>query len=427
MAVERMVHGGLALAKAHDGRTLLIRGAIPGERVVASGGMAKGVWLGDVADVLEASPDRVPAARHPGLDLSHVAYRRQLLLKLEVLRDACRRSLGPEARVPIPREVRASPLEWRYRNAIQPAIAAASQGGLNALGYRRPGSHEVVVLQDDPSANEACRFAWLRVAARAWPRGVKEVAMRGNDQGEVLVALVATSPARVLLGAAHEMVNEGVAGVSLAPYDPRGRFRGGSERLAGARSLAQRYGDVVLTITATSFAQPNPEAAALLYRRLRELAPAARHALDLYSGNGAIAMHLAPVCERVTGAEIDRGSVERGRRDALAAGLGNVELLRGDARDLGIPDDVDLLSVDPPRAGLAKPIRSAIDDSRAKTLLYVACDVATWARDADDFLRRGWRLSVLEAFDFQPHTHHLELLSRFDRPGVHDSASAERG
>ena len=413
---ERMVHGGRALARAVDGRALLVRGAIPGERVRVEGEVRKGVWLGDVVEVLSASPDRVPASEHPGLDYGHIAYERQLALKADVLRDAWARAVGPSAAPLGDVAVVPSPQRWGYRNAIQPAVVAADgDAARSALGYRRPGSHQVVPLDADPTASAACRVAWDALRAQRWPAGVHEAAIRGNDDGQALVALIATTPARDLLHGAHALVASGVAGVARAPFDPRGRFRGGAERLAGARSLRQRYGDVALTITASAFAQPNPAAASGLYRRLADLAPAAEHALDLFAGNGAIAMHLAPRARRVSAVDIDRGSVERGRRDAAEAGIDNLRMTRLDARDVRVPVDVDLVSVDPPRAGLAGSLRAAIDDSRASTLLYVSCDVATWARDAADLLRRGWRLTALEAFDFQPHTHHLELLSRFER------------
>ena len=161
------------------------------------------------------------------------------------------------------------------------------------LGYRRPGAHDVVRLDDDPTANPACAAAWAAVTSVGLPAGVREVAIRGNDDGEALIALVAAVPARAPRGpragprgprpgpgashaarprrgapaegdpgdpleTGHALVRAGVAGVALAPYDPRGRFRGGAQRLAGARSLRQRYGDVEITLTATAFAQPNP-------------------------------------------------------------------------------------------------------------------------------------------------------------------------
>jgi tRNA/tmRNA/rRNA uracil-C5-methylase (TrmA/RlmC/RlmD family) len=41
--------------------------------------------------------------------------------------------------------------------------------------------------------------------------------------------------------------------------------------------------------------------------------------------------------------------------------------------------------------------------------------VATLARDARAFVDAGYRLSTLRAFDFFPHTAHVENLAVFDR------------
>ncbi len=448
LTVDRPVHGGRCVAypdapdgAGHDAgdassdraarrRVVLVAGAIPGERVRARVEVRKGVAFGEVVEVLTADADRVATPAHPGLDLGHVGYARQLAWKRDVLEDALRRS-GVE--VPASDDGAAgldvvpSPAVWGYRNAIQPALGEPTEGEPNeaepasgteratALGYRRPGAHEVVVIDDDPTANDACRAAWRALEVTRLPRGVVEVAVRGNDAGEALVTLVATTEARAALDAAHALVAAGVHGVGLAPYDARGRFRGGAQRLAGGRSMLQRFGDVELTLTATAFAQPNTAAAGALFRELASWAPAARHALDLYAGSGVIGMHLAPRVARVTCLEIDRGAVDRGRADAARLGLTNVHHVRLDVRDVQVPDDVDLIVVDPPRAGLAAATRAAIAASRARTLLYVACDVATWARDVADLSKAGFRLDRLRPYDFQPHTHHLEVASRLVR------------
>lgn len=403
---ERMVHGGRALARLPGGRLALVRGALPGERVRVSLEERKGVLQGETEEVVEASPDRVPAPPHPGLDLAFVRYERQLELKREVVGDALRRALGRDLPVP---PVRPSPRVWGYRSAVQPVV---TRGG---IGYRRPESREVVVLAEDPTANEALARGWRALQAEPPPKGVKEVALRGTDDGEVLAALVAVPTPRALVHYAHRLVEAGLTGVAHAPFDPRGRFRSGHERLAGARSALQRYGDVEVTVTATTFAQPNPGAASELYRELARWAPGGGHAADLYAGSGVIGFHLAARYERVTALEIDRGAVARGERDAERLGLTGVRFVRADAKRAAIPDGAELVAVDPPRAGLGKEVRALVDGSSARALLYVACDVATWARDVADLEARGWRLERFEPFDFQPHTHHIELLSLLTR------------
>ncbi len=407
MTLERMVHGGLALTRLPDGAVALVAGGVPGERVEAALEQRKGVWRGEVIRVLEPSPDRVPAPTHPGLDLGFVAYPRQLALKREVLQDALRRASGRERPV---EELRPSPKLWHYRASVQPALAGAG------LGYRRPGTHDVVVLGEDPVADDGVRRAWDVLAAHAEAlQGVREVVIRANHRGEALAALVSDRSERSLLDTAHTLVRAGLSGVGLAPVDARGRFRSGSSRLAGARTLPQAFGSMELTVQATSFAQPHPAAAAALYGRLAELAGDGRHAWELYAGAGAIAMHLAPRFEVVTALEIDRSALSRGERDAARLGLDNVRFVRGDARAAPLPSDADLLVVDPPRAGLSAALRTAILESGVPRLAYVSCDVATWARDAAAMEAGGLRLARLEPFDFYPHTHHIELLSIFER------------
>ncbi len=450
LLVDRPVHGGRCVAYPTDDapsdtpggarrQVVLVAGALPGERVRARIDVRKGVAFGDVLEVLEASPDRVSAPLHPGLDLGHVAYERQLAWKRAVLDDALRRAKVTVAAVEGDgSSVVPSPETWAYRNTVQPAVVGRPRAGgadrtegspdrrepvdppdvevvLTSLGYRHPGGHDLVEVPADPTANAACAAAWDAVRATRLPRGVVEVAIRGNDAGEALVSLVATSEARDALDAAHALVAAGVHGVALSPYDPRGRFRGGAQRLAGARTLRQRFGEVEITLHATAFAQPNAAAAGALFRDLVAWTPEAEHALDLYAGNGVIGMHLAPRVGRVTALEIDRGAVERGRADAARQGFTNVMHVRLDVRDLAVPDDVDLIVVDPPRAGLSAGTRAALVASRARTLLYVSCDVATWARDVADLTAAGFRLDRLRPYDFQPHTHHLELASRLVR------------
>ena len=46
---------------------------------------------------------------------------------------------------------------------------------------------------------------------------------------------------------------------------------------------------------------------------------------------------------------------------------------------------------------------------------YIACDVATFARDLSALLDAGFRLEEVQPLDLFPHTPHLELLARLAR------------
>lgn len=404
-----MVFGGYTVARDLAGAVVLVKGALPGETFTAHITSRKGVRFGTVASVLEASPHRVNAPKHPGLDYGHIAYEQQLVYKQDVFADSVRRirEAFPE-HIPITR----SPNEWHYRNTVQPAVLRRE-----GLGYRAPGTHDIQVLPSDPVAFPALNTAWALLAERVRSLGgVREVVLRSNRVGDTLVAFVATEPARNYHALAHELVQHGVAGVSYAPFDPRGRFRGGAERLAGARTISETHGAFTVAMNAHAFTQVNPGAADTLYARVAELVPAGRRALELYAGTGVLGMHVAHQFTHVDAFEIDRSATTRGQRAAAAAGIDNMAFHTGDVAKFAAQfTDADVIIVDPPRAGLAGPVRAAITASRASDLLYVSCDPATFARDSAEFLANGWQVAHAELFDFFPQTHHVEVVALLQR------------
>src|SRR5574338_1016255 len=91
LAIEKPASGGRMIAR-HGGLVLLVRGAIPGERVRARVERAeRTLAFADVVEILESSPDRRPGLEDPlcgGCVFSHIAYPRQLLIKSELIADA---------------------------------------------------------------------------------------------------------------------------------------------------------------------------------------------------------------------------------------------------------------------------------------------------------------------------------------------------
>ena len=92
--IEKAAAGGRMLAR-HEGRVVLVAGAIPGERVVARlERTERGVAFAEVAEILQPSVHRRPVsgdARCGGNVFAHIDYARQLTLKSEIIQDAFRR------------------------------------------------------------------------------------------------------------------------------------------------------------------------------------------------------------------------------------------------------------------------------------------------------------------------------------------------
>ncbi len=74
-----------------------------------------------------------------------------------------------------------------------------------------------------------------------------------------------------------------------------------------------------------------------------------------------------------------------------------------------------LLVLDPPREGLLhrQPVLDALPG--LTDVVYVSCDVASFARDIADFLRAGFDVDEVQPVDQVPHTPHVELLARLSK------------
>lgn len=60
-------------------------------------------------------------------------------------------------------------------------------------------------------------------------------------------------------------------------------------------------------------------------------------------------------------------------------------------------------------------------------LLYVSCDVSTFARDVARLRERGYTLEVVQPLDCLPQTYHLEVVARLTRQAGGAASESEEG
>jgi len=147
-----------------------------------------------------------------------------------------------------------------------------------------------------------------------------------------------------------------------------------------------------------------------LFRRVRELAGGEEPVWDLHAGVGFLAA--AAGAERaLTLVEPFRPAAEAARRNlpgaTVAAGRTAEAYLRRHTR---LPREA-LVLLDPPRAGLSPDLRRRLAGWHPQRIVWLACDVATWTRDATALLACGYRLAHLELLDLFPSTHHVEVVA----------------
>jgi 23S rRNA (uracil1939-C5)-methyltransferase len=166
------------------------------------------------------------------------------------------------------------------------------------------------------------------------------------------------------------------------------------------------------------FTQVNPTVNRLLVGRAMHLLdprPGERIA-DLFCGIGNFSLPIAARGAQVIGFEGSAPLVERARGNAAANGL----VAQFEVADLFQPNldhygRFDKFLIDPPREGAAALV-SSLPDGWPRRIVYVSCDPATLARDAETLVHhKGFTLAAAGIVNMFPHTAHVESIALFDR------------
>ncbi len=134
---------------------------------------------------------------------------------------------------------------------------------------------------------------------------------------------------------------------------------------------------------------------------------------DLYAGVGTIGLILAkniPEIKHVFGIEIFTGTKQKALQNAKQNKIDNYEFIESAAeKALDYIDGVDILVVDPPRAGLHKDVIEKIKTVKPKVLVYLSCNYKTQAENMAS-LGELYELDFFRGYNYYPHTPHIETL-----------------
>lgn len=387
--IGSIAHGGHCIAHA-EGRTLLVRHCLPGERVrVRVTHVASKVSRADAVEVLRSSPMRVeppcPVARPGGCggcDFQHAAVPYQRELKAEVIADAFRRHARIDG-ISVTVEALRAPGDfdegqhWRTRMRWQ--VGAGGELGLHA--HR---SNAVVPVAQ-------CLIAAQQIA----------------------------EPPRVRLpaGAASVRCAVGSDGNASVLID--------DALVSGARRSRQEVRGRTWRVDADSFWQAHPSAATALVGAVLELAAPmpGEHWWDLYAGTGLFSAFIADavgtggIVDAVEGNESAVRDARRSLHDLPQVRLHQAEVLnwlsrtRGARVDAQSDSKVDGIVLDPPRNGLGSFGMGLLSAVAPRAIAYVSCDPVSLARDVAAAAQAGYRLVGMRAFDAFPMTHHVEIVA----------------
>ena len=431
VTIEGYGEGGMGVARI-DGRVVFVHGALRGEKCrVLILKTLKSVAFAKVLEVLEPSSERMESdcpyfPRCGGCTYRHIRYEEELRLKKQRVQDNLSRIGGSDVTV---EEILGAQDTLRYRNKAQYPV---SKDG--AVGFYRARTHEVIecehcllVRPEADAAAEALReyMQSCHVAGYDEKTGrglIRHLYVRSNASGESLICVLVNGdklPKEDRLVALLRDACPKCTGIVLGTNTKKGNVILGDRyrTLWGSDRLEDTLCGKTFKLSVPSFYQVNRAQAERLYAKTIEFADLTGQetVLDLYCGAGTITLALSDHAKKVLGAEIVPEAIDDARENAARNGVKNAEFFCGDASDVAkklARENLrpDVITVDPPRKGLAADVVESIAEMQPQRVVYVSCDSATMARDVKRLADLGYTARRACAVDMFPRADHVETV-----------------
>ncbi len=473
LTIEKFAQGGAGFALL-QGIPVFIAGGVPGQRVSVVITKKHDTFLeGKVEKVILRSKDEIQAkCTHfgtcGGCVWQNLAYNKQIQYKEDIVREtlehltpvdpAVRKQLAGRVLKIIP-----SPQVFNYRNKLEMTFGFSTMRHEDRAPKTPGGKPQRIYFDENPSIGFHQAGEWATIlpitechlyderlsALLADVRRFMEanklpvynpkthkgmlrnlILRRGVHTEEQMICFVVQARKKELeplfqkfLGFAGRpglkslMIVEHF-GLNDKPEEPK------IHTLVGEPFINERLFDLNFQISPFSFFQTNTLAAEKLYSAIGAAADLSGRdtVLDAYCGMGTIGQYLARYCEKVVGIESHPSAIDDALRSAGNNRIGNISFYKGKAEQVlnqqlkaGGKYAFNVIVVDPPRVGLHPQALSAIITHRAEKVVYVSCNVATFARDLGEFLKNGYELRTVQPVDMFPHTAHIELVALLQR------------
>jgi len=423
--IDKLVYGGKGLA--HDGSlAVFVEGVLPGESVrIQLERVKKGYAEGRLLEVVTPSPHRTDApcpvyGQCGGCQLQHASPTAQLELKRSILTETLVRLGGLTAVDVMP--FIASPEVYGYRHRARLAVVTP-KGKAASLAYHEEGSHRLVPIAAcpllAPRLNEVIAHLNRALAGSgALATVLQEVRLALSvTTGELMIQYEAERCTRRQAEGWFERVRTGLAGLK-GQVLIAGRGLQQRRWVDGETALTEQVAGLRLRCSDRSFVQANWRLNETLVETVTDWTltgqdRAPLRVLELYAGIGNFGLPLARGGALVTLVEANPAALADARYNARVNHVGRCRFRQGPAEailDASMPDEYDLVLMDPPRTGLSKEALAGLLRLRPHRLVYLSCDPPTLARDLRAMREAGYRVTRLQGFDMFPQTMHIETL-----------------
>lgn len=393
--IEKTVFGGDAFCKAPDGMAVFVANALVGELLLLEiKSVKKSFARAKILKIIEPSPNRIePICPYADVCCNckylTMSFEEENKVKHSQLRDAILRESPDDLHALDDKII--SGKEFKYRNKV--CFHAHRVGNLLDVGYVKSDNVSVFdvekcLLLSDEIQNEYDKIRENISVMHSFRDGM-EITLR-YESGKNQVHFWRNSP------------------------DKRASW------------LREELSCGMFSVPLGNFFQVNNEIADKLLNTAADAVASsgAEELLDLYCGAGFFSFGCAAKCQnikRIYGVEIEEASI-----DCAKFNLKNFENIEskfyaGDSAKK-LPDILKNLKgnscviVDPPRNGLDAKLPALLGKTDAvKSIVYISCNLATWARDLHRLKKYGFNLQKVQGFNMFPRTGHFEIFSLWTR------------
>ena len=420
-----------------------------------------------------------------GCNIGNLTYTKQLDLKSERVRNALARigGISLEEDEIVFEDIVASYNAHAYRNKAVFSVEGSK------IGFLKPMSRDVVecphcqILMPE-LLNAASGLSNFLKTYPQDSRHIKKFMVRVGDNGQIM-AVIYGSPFNIKhIQELCDSISEECELVSLYSVDlldDRSNNKNKKQKskikspqlVAGTSTIKKTIDNLTFEVGPDAFFQVNEEQTRILYEKAREfvgergqedfvaldkkyagelnqsISASASDELsdnehktnivDLYCGVGTIGLSMSKDENYIIGVESNREAVLNANRNAVINSIVNARYFHGAAEDVlpklideGIEDfkleKIDLIVMDPPRAGCDKVLLDTIGQVMPKSIVYVSCDPATLARDLAILCNEyGYKLGKVCPMDMFPGSLNVETVALLSKLNTEHHLDIEIG
>lgn len=398
--IEKLDHFGRGITYIND-KICFVLNALPLEivelKIIKE---TKKYYLGIATDYIELSPDRI-IEKCPyynicgGCQLEHLNYQKENEYKQKKVLELVRQFSKLEVNV----------LDIEYQEPSFYRNKVTLHGANHKLGYYKPETNELIEIS-------SCRLLDSKIN-NIIPK-LQELAQNKNNEIEEIIIRTDNQSEKLMIN-----INGKIDDVSsLREVDV---LSINNKVITKEKQIISKIGPKKYYLSINSFFQVNKTLTEKLYNEIKKIVQEKKPntVLDLYCGAGTIGIYISEYANKVIGIDCLPSNIIDANKNKELNNIFNISFIEAKVANIidQFSKNIDLIIVDPPRAGLDKKTLIHIKRINPETIIYVSCDPATLARDLKE-LALNYTVEYIKPFNMFPRTYHVECVSVLHRKSL---------